>query len=84
MRANVISSLLFAASSLAAPPLDKLFSRQNTVGPCDAWAAECQPVRVANACLAAFLRFNVTEDILKCVDDQDLGKAKLDVSEWIS
>lgn len=84
MRTVDLSAFLFAGGALAAPSSHGLISRQNTIGPCDAWAVECQPVRVANTCLAAFLRFDVQEDILRCVDDQDSVKAKNDVSHGIS
>jgi hypothetical protein len=59
--------------------------RQNTtVGPCDAWASACQPVRGANACLARFVNRASDAQSLMCVDDRDADRAKIDVSERVT
>jgi hypothetical protein len=73
---------LFSAIVLAAPSIHYFSPRQNTTtGPCDAWAPVCQPVRVANACLAQFLNRAEDAQILKCVNDEDAAQAKINVSE---
>jgi hypothetical protein len=81
----VIQFSLFIAITLAVPSSHHLLPRQNaTTGPCDPWSPTCQPVRQSNACLAQFLNRANDSVILRCVDDQDAGQAKVDVSgrEW--
>jgi hypothetical protein len=76
------SILLFSAVALGVPSGHHFSPRQNTTtGPCDPWANACQPVRVANACLAQFLNRASDAQILMCVNDQDAAQAKIDVSE---
>ncbi|KAF2257690.1 hypothetical protein CC78DRAFT_588142 [Lojkania enalia] len=67
-------------------PSIKVLPRQE-LGPCDPWAEQCQSVRQANTCFAAFLPFNGTNfyrpggnrtEMLRCVNDTDEAAALAD------
>jgi hypothetical protein len=82
MHTSFILLSILITTALAAPSTHHLLPRQNaTKGPCDPWSPICQPVRQSNACLAQFLNRANDSVILRCVDDQDAGQAKVDVSE---
>lgn len=71
----LVTLTTFLAGAMGAPSSQphRLVARD---GPCDASSETCRPVLMANACFAAYILFGDREQVLRCVDHEDLDRAE--------
>jgi hypothetical protein len=82
---KTLFTTLLLTPVLAAPTSSSLSTSQTHSltrrdGPCDAWSDDCRYVINGSACFAAYVTWAGPEQVLKCVDHEDVERAEKLVS----